>query len=262
MRNLGALTLTALLAVTACGGSDDSTPAAETTAAGSESSDGTPAEESVAREAESEPESEVEPEPEPEPFDTAAAAAQLRIEIDELVFEDGSAELDKCPTGKQTTFTRLTALIPEAIHDDVGLSNAIDAQLTSSASATELPISGTVLLGCGSSADDNGAGIDIAPAPNDIEAFLREFNDPNSIGDLAYDVTPSGEHAGGEFLHVAVDTIDETEFPFNSREVIWLDDNMLVSVYAFGPAALGIDLEQIEGALQADLPAIIAIAAS
>ncbi len=153
-------------------------------------------------------------------------------------------------------------MIPEALHDAVGLTNAIDAQLGSSASATELPISGTVLLGCGSSVDDNGAGIDIAPAPNDLEAYLREFNDPDSIGDLEYEITPSGAHEGGEFLHIAVDSIGDVEFPLNSREVVWLDDNLLVTVYVFGPATVDVDLEEIEAALRSTLPTIVSIAAS
>lgn len=263
MRSLGLLAVATLLSATACGGgssNDDSSAVSESAPVESESSSGEP----LASESEAEPslpqEAESEPDPEPEAFvfDTTELAARLQATIDELEFDDSSADLDDCPLGRFTPYVDLSEMIPEDLHSEIGLT-ASPSDFVSTARAFELPISGTVLVGCSSALVEsgNGGGIDVALAPDSIDAYLREFNDPDSIGDVEFEITSTESYAGGEFLHVTVDTVEGTEFPFNSREVVWINDEVMVSAYVLGPAMVDVEFGRIEASLRTRLPFFI-----
>lgn len=203
--------------------------------------EGPPAEESSAEESSAEaPSAEA-------PLDTTALAARLADTIAGLDFEESSAVLDDCPSDQ--IYQLLLDLAPTSLLQRADLA-VTPAEVAESASAYELPISGTALLGCSATSDENGIGIDIGPAPSSVESYLREFNDPTSRDDLVYDLAQVGTFAGGEFFHAGVETNDqETEFFFTSREVLWVNDDVMISAYTFGDVMTQVDLDAMQTVL-------------
>jgi hypothetical protein len=261
---------TAALLATACGGGDSSTPtelpATESTPTSDEPAATTAPDTAVPATdpAATEPPATDEPDDAtaepgdsaaPTSFDTASLAARIADTVAGLTFEDSSAELADCPSAAMFTMISQMASGPLLQQAEITLT---PDDVASTAGAYDLPISGTALLGCNASSEENGIGVDIGLAPSGIEAYLREFNDPDDVDDLVYDITPSGDAAGGALFQIRIDTIDEeTAFPYNGREVLWVDDNVMVSAYAYGPTLRDVDLDQIQNTVVEFLPELV-----
>jgi len=101
-------------------------------------------------------------------------------------------------------------------------------------------------------------GLQIASAPLDFATFQQEFSDPESTGDVTIDIVESGERSGGRFLQTRFDGTDNPLL--TSREVAWLDDNVLIFAYAFGEPLSDIDLDTVQQRLDDQLANIITTA--
>ncbi len=117
-----------------------------------------------------------------------------------------------------------------------------------------------VLVGCDRYGDEAEAvGLLVSRAPDDFDAYLEGlFLDPELVdpGTFEIDRRSSEGHRGGTFHQVCVaDTIDPE---FSSCEVDWIDDNLLITVYAVGPTALDVDVDQLQDGVAAILDDVVA----
>ncbi len=184
-------------------------------------------------------------------LETAPAIAQLRSTFD---VNGTGADLDGCPIDDfENLLDDAFALVDDQIIRDALLGSTQTSTFETASTPSEA-------LACELfTADGAGVGFYLLDAPDDIVAFSNEFagaiEDGVAVEGVTVDVDESRLFRGGRLHRVCVSNDGAPEFDY--CEVDWLDDNLMVGVFALGEGATSIDLNGLEERYQYVLPTIV-----
>ncbi|BAN03373.1 hypothetical protein [Ilumatobacter coccineus] len=178
-------------------------------------------------------------------LDTEPAAERIRALLDA---NGADVDLDECPVAD---FSTLLADSFELLDDQLVRDALVGASRSTTFSTDSTPAAG---IAC-ELVDESGAtaGFVFLDAPADLAAFTSDLA-TGSLDGVTVDVDESRLYRGGRFHRVCADADTSA---LDSCAVDWLDDDVMIGVFATGEGAIEIDVDDLQERFEYLLPTIV-----